>query len=101
VATASEGTSARACKEIDVTRRSNDLLSMTQLEKTSVQRMAQVADLSLRQLAIPGYDERNRAYGLLRDAGRLIESRLPESQLTARGTKYSCFELIHRHMRGS
>jgi hypothetical protein len=26
-----------ACEEIDVTRRSNDLLSMTQLEKTSVQ----------------------------------------------------------------
>ena len=63
--------------------------------------MAQVADLYLWPLAIAGYDERNRAYGLLRDAGRLIESRLPESQLTARGTKYSCFELVHRHMRGS
>ena len=33
-----------ACKEIDVTRRSNDLLSMTQLEKTSVQRKSRPED---------------------------------------------------------
>jgi hypothetical protein len=47
--------------------------------------MAQVADLYLWPLAIAGYDEGNRAYGLLKDAGRLIESRLPPSQVTARG----------------
>jgi hypothetical protein len=63
--------------------------------------MAQVADLYLWPLAIAGYDEGNRAYGLLRTAGRLIESRLPEPQQTACGTKYSCFELVHQHMRES
>jgi hypothetical protein len=63
--------------------------------------MAQVADLYLWPLAIAGYDEGNRAYGLLKNAGRLIESRLPEPQLATRGTKYSCFELVHQHMRGS
>jgi hypothetical protein len=63
--------------------------------------MAQVADLYLWPLAIAGYDVGNRAYGLLRTAGRLIESRLPESQWIARGTKYSCFELVHQHMRKS
>jgi hypothetical protein len=63
--------------------------------------MAQVADLYLWPLAIAGYDEGNRAYGLLKTAGRLIESRLPESQQSARGTKYSCFELVHQYMRGS
>jgi hypothetical protein len=62
--------------------------------------MAQVADLYLWPLAIAGYDERNRAYGLLRTAERLIESRLPEAQWEARGTKYSCFELVRQHMRG-
>jgi len=57
--------------------------------------MAQVADLYLWPLAIAGYDEGNRAYGLLKTAGRLIESRMPESQWSSRGTKYSCFELVH------
>ena len=52
-------------------------------------------------LAIGGYDGENRAYRLLKNAGRLIESRLPEPQLTTRGTKYSCFELVHQHMRES
>jgi hypothetical protein len=61
--------------------------------------MAQVADLYLWPLAIAGYDEGNRAYGLLKNAGRLIESRLADRQLTTRGTKYSCFELVHQHLR--
>ena len=62
--------------------------------------MAQVADLYLWPLAIAGYDEGNRAFGLLRTAGRLIECRLPEPQWKFRGTKYSCFELVHQHIRG-
>jgi hypothetical protein len=40
--------------------------------------MAQVADLYVWLLAIAGYDEGNRAHGLLRTAGRLFEWRLPE-----------------------
>jgi hypothetical protein len=62
--------------------------------------MAQVADLYLWPLAIAGYDEGNRAYGLLRTAGRLIEHRLPEDQWAERGTKYSCFDLVHQQMCG-
>jgi hypothetical protein len=62
--------------------------------------MTQVADLYLWPLAIAGHDEGNRAYGLLKSAGRLIECRLPEPQWAARGNKYSCFERVNQHIRG-
>jgi hypothetical protein len=62
--------------------------------------MAQVADLYLWPLAIAGYEQGNRAYGLLKSTGRLIESRLPESRWLERGTKYSCFELVRQNTRG-
>ena len=62
--------------------------------------MAQVADLYLWPLAIAGYDARNRAYGLLRAAGRLIEHRLPEDQWAERGTKYSCFDSVRQKTGG-
>lgn len=61
--------------------------------------MAQVADLYLWPMAIAGYDEENRPYGMLKAAGRLMECRVPESQRGERATKYSCFELVHQHVR--
>lgn len=62
--------------------------------------MDQVADLFLWPLALAGYDRDNRAYVALRDAGRLIESRLLESETESAGSKYSCFELVRQHQRG-
>lgn len=62
--------------------------------------MGQIADLFLWPMAIAGYDAKNRAYVALRDAGRLIESRLSEKELAACGSKYSCFELVEQHKRG-
>jgi uncharacterized protein DUF3800 len=58
--------------------------------------MGQVADLVLWPMAIAGYDPSNRAYVALRNAGRLIESRLPAHNATIGGSKYSCFELARR-----
>ena len=63
--------------------------------------MAQIADLYLWPIAIAGYDRGNRAYNLLKSAGRLIESHISETQWDERATKYSCFELVRRHERGS
>ena len=62
--------------------------------------MAQIADLYLWPIAIAGYDRGNRAYNLLKSAGRLIESHISETQWDERATKYSCFELVRRHERG-
>lgn len=61
--------------------------------------MAQVADLYLWPMAIAGYDENNRAYGMLKAAGRLIECRVPEPQWGERATKYSCFELVREDQK--
>ncbi len=63
--------------------------------------MAQIADLYLWPLAIAGYGGGNRAYELLKTAGRLLENRVPPSQWAERGTKYSCFELVRKHARGA
>src|SRR3954447_15674252 len=62
--------------------------------------MAQIADLYLWPIAMAGYDGGNRAYNLLKSAGRLIESHVPDTQWDERATKYSCFELVRRHERG-
>lgn len=67
--------------------------------KTKSSPMAQVADLYLWPIALAGYAPGNRPYVALQSAGRLIESRLPPSQLDAGGSKYSCFELVHRYQR--
>lgn len=58
--------------------------------------MSQVADLFLWPIATAGYDSSNRAYVALRNAGRLIENRLPAQTATTGGSKYSCFELAQR-----
>lgn len=63
--------------------------------------MGQIADLFLWPIALAGYDGgSNRAYGALRDAGRLIESRLRGHEIEAAGSKYSCFELVQHAKRG-
>lgn len=69
--------------------------------KTKSSPMAQVADLYLWPIALAGYEPGNRPYVALQSSGRLIESRLAPSQLDAGGSKYSCFELVQRHRRGS
>lgn len=69
--------------------------------KSKTSPLTQIADLYLWPIALAGYDYGNRAYGLLRDAGRLIEHHLPECKWGERGTKYSCFELVHQHARGA
>jgi hypothetical protein len=62
--------------------------------------MGQIADLFLWPIAVAGY-ESNRAYEALRDAGKLIECRLPEAEMATCGSKYSCFELVGQHKRKS
>jgi hypothetical protein len=66
-----------------------------------VERAAKFALANLWPMAIAGYDQGNRAHVLLKSAGRLIESRVPEAQWPELATKYSCFELVRRHARGS
>jgi hypothetical protein len=63
--------------------------------------LGQIADIFLWPLVLAAYDESNRAYVTLRDAGRFIESRLPADEVEVCGSKRSCFELIDRHKRGS
>jgi hypothetical protein len=63
--------------------------------------MAQVADLFLHPMAVGGYDSTHRPYVALKEAGRLIECHLGETQHASRGTKYSCFELVEEHKRGA
>jgi hypothetical protein len=63
--------------------------------------LGQIADIFLWPLAVAAYDESNRAYAALRDAGRLIESRLTLEQIAVCGSKRSCFELVDRHKRGN
>jgi hypothetical protein len=62
--------------------------------------IGQIADLFLWPVALAGYDEGNRAYVALRDAGRLIESRLSATEIEAAGSKYSCFERVRQAKRG-
>lgn len=61
--------------------------------------MAQVADLFLWPIALAGYEPDNRAYVAIRDAGRLIESRLADEEIETCGSKYSCFDLVRQHQR--
>jgi hypothetical protein len=62
--------------------------------------MVQIADLILWPLAVNGYDADYRPYVALREAGRLIECHLDESDHSNCGTKYSCFDLVHQERRG-
>jgi hypothetical protein len=58
--------------------------------------LGQLADIFLWPLVLAAYDESNRAYVTLRDAGRFIESRLQTGEIAACGSKRSCFELFDR-----
>jgi hypothetical protein len=62
--------------------------------------MGQIADIFLWPLALAAYDDNNRAYVALRDAGRLIECWLPADEAVTCGSKHSCFELVEHHKRG-
>jgi hypothetical protein len=54
----------------------------------------QVADLCLWPICMGGYDPANRPYTLLRDCGKLIDSRLALDDMPTLGIKYSCWELV-------
>ena len=68
-------------------------------EKSSA--LMQIADLYLWPMCIGGYDEGNRAYSALMDAGKLIDCHLPPEQIAERGIKYSCFDLVERKPRNA
>jgi hypothetical protein len=61
--------------------------------------MVQIADLFLWPMAVGGYDESNRPYSALKEAGRLIECRLEQHEHSSCGSKYSCFELVEKYKR--
>ena len=68
-------------------------------EKSS--KLMQIADLYLWPMCIGGYDEGNRAYSALKDAGKLIDCALPSELVAERGIKYSCFDLVNRTSRNA
>ena len=51
----------------------------------------QLADLLLYPLARSGYDPNYQPYGILKDAGKIIDCLVPENEMQERGIKYSCF----------
>jgi hypothetical protein len=68
------------------------LLEFRTKRKTSP--LIQIADLCLWPMCIGGYDLNNRSFATLRDAGTLIDSKLPDGCAAAEGIKYSCWELV-------
>jgi Protein of unknown function (DUF3800) len=58
--------------------------------------LVQIADLYLWPILMERYRPGSRSYAALRDAGRLIECALRADEIGARGSKYSCFELVDR-----
>jgi hypothetical protein len=63
--------------------------------------LAQIADLYLWPVAMERYGLGGKPYSVLRAAGRLIECGLSADELSSRGTKYSCFELVDRAAAGA
>jgi len=61
-------------------------------ERTKKSIMIQPADLFLYSIAKSGYDSAYPPYRKLMDAGKIIDSHLPENQLSRLGVKYSCFD---------
>ncbi|MFA6920783.1 MAG: DUF3800 domain-containing protein [Gallionella sp.] len=64
--------------------------------KAKSSKLMQIADIYLWPMCIGGYDEGNRAYSALKDAGKLIDCLLPRELVAERGIKYSCFDLVKR-----
>jgi hypothetical protein len=56
--------------------------------------MMQLADLMLYPLCKAGYEDGYRPYDLMKNGGKLIEARLPDSLAEFGGTKYSCFDAL-------
>lgn len=55
--------------------------------------LMQLADVALWPICIGGYDEANKAFRAMLDAGTLIDGRLPTEAVPAEGIKYSCWDL--------
>ena len=53
----------------------------------------QIADICLWPVCIGGYRSDNKAYVALRDAGSLVDSKLPAEEVASCGIKYSCWDL--------
>ncbi len=58
--------------------------------------MMQLADLCLYPICRSGYDETGRAYGLLVEQRKLINTLLKDVDVPLMGVKYSCFEQVER-----
>jgi hypothetical protein len=54
----------------------------------------QIADLYLWPIAMYRYNRGGQPHERFQKSGRLIEAHLTEQEIPARGTKYSCFELV-------
>ncbi len=61
--------------------------------KAKSSKLMQIADIYLWPMCIGGYDEKNRPYSALKNAGKLIDCVLPGELVAERGIKYSCFDL--------
>jgi len=66
-------------------------------EKSS--RLIQLADLCLWPMCIGGYDSSNRSYLAMKNAGTLIDCRLPLEAAHREGIKYSCWELQEKKLQ--
>jgi hypothetical protein len=53
-----------------------------------------IADLYLWPMCMGGYDDSNKAYCALKEAGKLIDCHLSAEETLQRGIKYSCFEAV-------
>jgi hypothetical protein len=61
--------------------------------KDKSSRLMQIADVILWPMCIGGYRPDDKSYRSLRDAGTLIDCRLPQDAAGSEGIKYSCWEL--------
>lgn len=68
----------------------NTLYEFRTKQKTS--RLMQIADLYLWPICMGGYESKNHPYSRLLAAGKLIECHVKPDDISAYGTKYSCFE---------
>src|SRR5690606_27467882 len=62
--------------------------------KSKTSPLMQIADLALWAMCIGGYNRENQSYVRLRDAGTLIDCKLPPDLRETEGIKYSCWELV-------
>jgi hypothetical protein len=63
--------------------------------KSKTSPLMQIADLCLWPMCIGGYDPSNRPFLALKNAGVLIDTKLPPEQLESGGIKYSCWDLAN------